>query len=96
VLGQLLKEGRTAIIDGAFGTEVEARGVDLSTDSLWSAKLLNENPDLIVEVHKDYFQAGADIVITSSYQATVEDFMKKGFSEQEATNLIARSVHLGR
>ena len=96
VLKPLLAAGRVGIIDGAFGTEVENRGVDLTSDSLWSAKLLAENPDLIVDVHKDYLTAGADIIITSSYQATVSDFMKKGYSEKESTKLIARSVQLGK
>lgn len=77
-----MEGGRTAIIDGAFGTEVENRGVDLNASSMWSAKLLAENPDLIVDVHKDYLLAGADIVITNTYHATVSDFMKKGFTEE--------------
>ena len=34
------------LLDGAMATELEARGCDLA-DSLWSAKVLLENPQLI-------------------------------------------------
>lgn len=46
------------LLDGAMATELEARGCDLA-DSLWSAKVLLENPQLIRDVHLDYFRAGA-------------------------------------
>ena len=45
------------LLDGAMATELEARGCDLA-DSLWSAKVLLENPQLIRDVHLDYFRAG--------------------------------------
>ncbi|WP_457809087.1 homocysteine S-methyltransferase [Kushneria sp. EE4] len=81
------------IVDGALATELEARGCDLN-DSLWSARVLAESPELIRQVHLDYFRAGADIAITSSYQATIEGYMARGMSESEALELIARSVRL--
>ncbi|WP_445620155.1 homocysteine S-methyltransferase [Kushneria sp. Sum13] len=81
------------IVDGALATELEARGCDLN-DSLWSARVLAENPELIRQVHLDYFRAGADIAITSSYQATLEGYMARGMSEAEALELITRSVTL--
>ena len=46
------------VLDGAMATELEARGCNLA-DSLWSAKVLVDNPELIREVHLDYFRAGA-------------------------------------
>ena len=81
------------ILDGAFATELEKRGCDLN-HSLWSAKVLMESPEMIAEVHADYFSAGADCVITASYQATVEGFRHHGLSENEALALIGRSVEI--
>ena len=81
------------ILDGAFATELEKRGCDLN-NSLWSAKVLIESPELIGEVHTDYFNAGADCVITASYQATVEGLQRHGFSETEALSLIGKSVEI--
>jgi homocysteine S-methyltransferase len=40
------------ILDGALATELERRGADLR-DSLWSAKILLEAPELIRAVHLD-------------------------------------------
>ena len=84
-----------AVIDGAMATELEGRGCDLN-DSLWSAKVLLEQPELIRAVHLDYFNAGADIAITASYQAKVEGFAKRGLSGEQARNLIKKSVQLAR
>ena len=69
-LTPLLQNNSLAIVDGALATELERRGCDLN-DALWSAKVLMEQPELIHQVHLDYFYAGADLAITASYQATV-------------------------
>ncbi|MEI2267104.1 homocysteine S-methyltransferase [Erwinia sp. CGal63] len=76
-----------------MATELEARGCDL-TDALWSAKVLFENPELIRQVHYDYFKAGAQVAITASYQATPQGFAKRGLDETASLALIARSVAL--
>ncbi len=81
------------VVDGALATELERRGYDLKHE-LWSAKILLEQPEAIQQVHYDYFKAGADCVITASYQATVEGFMKRGLNQQEAIDLIKKSVRL--
>ncbi|MCX8957074.1 homocysteine S-methyltransferase [Erwinia psidii] len=81
------------VLDGAMATELEARGCDL-TDSLWSAKVLLENPELIYQVHLDYFKAGAQVAITASYQATPQGFASRGLNEADSLALIARSVEL--
>jgi homocysteine S-methyltransferase len=81
------------ILDGALATELERKGANLN-DSLWSAKVLIESPELIQQVHLSYFLAGADIATTASYQATFEGFEKRGISFQEASQLLNLSVQL--
>ena len=49
-LTALLEKQPFVVLDGAMATELEARGCNLA-DSLWSAKVLMENPALIREVH---------------------------------------------
>ncbi len=83
------------IVDGGLATELEARGYDLS-DELWSARLLQDSPEAIRQVHLDYLQAGADVIISASYQATVSGFMGRGLSEEAAEGLIRRSVALAQ
>lgn len=92
---EILNQQSVLILDGALATELEAYGCDLD-DPLWSAKVLLEQPEAIVQVHKDYFRAGADCAITASYQATVEGFADRGLSEEESITLIKRTVELAR
>lgn len=89
----LLEKQKVLILDGALGSELQKRGFDLQ-DKLWSAKLLSQNPQAIKEIHMDYLKAGADIIITASYQASFEGFEQKGFSHQKAQNLIELSIQL--
>ncbi|KAB8308308.1 homocysteine S-methyltransferase [Erwinia endophytica] len=81
------------VLDGAMASELESRGCDL-TDALWSAKVLIENPELIYQVHYDYFKAGAQVATTASYQATPQGFARRGLNEADALRLIACSVEL--
>lgn len=83
------------ILDGGLATELEARGCDLS-DELWSARLLLDDPDLIRQVHYDYLAAGADCIISASYQATIPGLMRRGLREAEAAALLTRSVELAQ
>lgn len=81
------------VLDGGLATELEARGYDLA-DELWSARLLVDAPEAIRQVHLDYLAAGADCLITASYQATIPGFMKRGYSEALARDLLVKSVTL--
>lgn len=94
-LKDLLQQFPVLILDGALATELERRGCDLR-DPLWSAKILHEAPELIRQIHLDYFRAGANIAITASYQATVEGFRRRGFNLEESLDLLRRSVRLAQ
>lgn len=58
----------TGVLDGGLATELEAAGLDLGNDPLWSARCLIECPERIQAVHRAYFDAGADVAISASYQ----------------------------
>jgi len=76
------------ILDGGLATELEARGFDLD-DPLWSARVLIENPDAIRDVHRAYVEAGADCVITATYQADPA-------AAEVTPAILQRAVDLGR
>jgi homocysteine S-methyltransferase len=78
-----------------MATALEARGHDLS-DALWSARLLLDAPDEIAAVHRAFFDAGADIAITASYQASFEGLAARGVDRAGARRLLRRSVELAR
>lgn len=92
-IASILDRYPVLVIDGALATELERRGFDLK-DDLWSAKILLEQPAAIKQLHYDYFKAGADCVITASYQATIEGFMKRGLTKEHAYALLQKSVRL--
>jgi homocysteine S-methyltransferase len=89
----ILESQKAIILDGALATELERRGCDLN-DPLWSARVLLETPELIRQVHADYFAAGADCAITASYQATFEGFARRGLTHHQAADLMRLSVSL--
>ena len=85
----------TVVLDGAMSTPLERLGTDTNND-LWTAKALIDNEELVYEVHKMYFEAGADLIITDTYQANVQAFEKVGYSEKEARNLIKKAVKIAQ
>ncbi|WP_351231016.1 homocysteine S-methyltransferase [Streptomyces sp. NPDC002133] len=93
-LAAALAEG-PLVLDGGLSNQLEAQGCDLS-DDLWSARLLADGPEQIEAAHTAYVRAGAQVLITSSYQATFEGFARRGVGRAEAAALLARSVDLAR
>ncbi|MDR3081659.1 MAG: homocysteine S-methyltransferase [Streptomyces sp.] len=85
----------TVVLDGGMSNQLESAGYDLS-DELWSARLLAERPEAITQAHLAYFEAGASVAITASYQATFEGFARRGIGRERAAELIALSVELAR
>ncbi|TPQ23859.1 homocysteine S-methyltransferase [Streptomyces sporangiiformans] len=85
----------TVVLDGGMSNQLESAGHDLS-DELWSARLLAEKPEAITQAHLAYFEAGANVAITSSYQATFEGFARRGITRERAAELLGLSVELAR
>lgn len=95
LINDILKQYPFIVLDGGMASELEKKGFDLN-DHLWSAAILTDKPSAIRDVHLSFLEAGADCIITSSYQATISGFMKKGYSLKEAADLIKLSVKLAR
>jgi homocysteine S-methyltransferase len=81
------------VIDGGLATQLEAQGHNLNS-ALWSAKLLHDDPQAIVQAHLAYFAAGAQVATTASYQASIDGFVRAGIPKSQAVQLIKRSVRL--
>jgi homocysteine S-methyltransferase len=88
-----LQRDRRYVIDGAMATELERRGANIN-DTLWSARVLIDQPGLIEAVHHDYFLAGADIALTASYQASFAGFAARGLDAATARELLLSAVQL--
>jgi homocysteine S-methyltransferase len=81
------------ILDGGLSNVLEGFGCDLN-HRLWSARLLIDEPELILRAHLTYLEAGANLISSAGYQASLEGFIKTGLSPLEAERLILRSVEL--
>lgn len=79
------------LLDGGLSTVLEAAGHDLN-HALWSAKFLAENPEAIVQAHLRYLEAGAQAIITASYQASIRGFLAAGYDRATAEALLLKSV----
>lgn len=88
-------DGDVIVLDGGLSTALEARGADLG-GPLWTARLLAEDPGRIAEAHRAFFEAGAQVATTASYQVSVEGLVAAGHDEAAARRLVTRSVELAR
>ena len=79
------------LLDGGLATELEAQGHDID-GVLWSAMLLRTDPQAIIDAHRAYLNAGAEIIISASYQASRAGFQQLGIAADDADTLIASSV----
>jgi len=81
------------ILDGGMATELEFLGADIS-GPLWSAHVLEDAPDKVIAVHRAYLEAGADVLLTASYQVSRKAYAEFGLDLSRADAALLRSVEL--
>ncbi|XP_054459359.1 homocysteine S-methyltransferase YbgG [Anoplopoma fimbria] len=85
------------VLDGGLATELEAQGAKLQGDPLWSSRLLHTDPEAIREAHYRFLLAGADVITTATYQASIPGFTKHlDVSSERARELMASGVQLAK
>ena len=78
-LKQLL-EKEFVILDGAMGTMLQARGLKMGE----TPEVLNiEKPEMLTEIHREYIEAGSDIVYANTFGANRYKLKKSGYSVGE-------------
>jgi len=98
----MLKSGKTIILDGAIGTEILRHNVT------WADHQLVNKPEFVRGIHEDYIRAGANVLSTNSFQlckrALCNHFRDDAHRhhigakdlDTRADKLLAASVHLAR
>jgi homocysteine S-methyltransferase len=86
---------RVHVLDGGMATELERLGADIS-GPLWSAHVLEDAPEKVMAVHRAYVQAGADVLLTASYQVSRMGYAELGWAPGKADAALLRSVELAR
>jgi S-methylmethionine-dependent homocysteine/selenocysteine methylase len=82
------------LLDGATGTELHRRDVDVSLP-LWSARAIFDAPDTLAAIHRDYLLAGADAITTNTFRTHRRSLAKGGLGNH-AWDLTARAVDIAR
>ncbi len=86
--------GGPLLLDGATGTELARRGVATPLP-LWSAAAIDTNPRVVERIHRDYVQAGADIVVANTFRTNPRT-LRNGGAVERGTELNRRAVELAR
>ncbi|XP_062142074.1 homocysteine S-methyltransferase [Drosophila sulfurigaster albostrigata] len=87
---------RLLVKDGGFGTQMTVHvGNSVDGDPLWSARFNATNPSAVINTHLDFLQNGADMILTNTYQTSVEGYMEYlELDEQQSIDLIKKTVRM--
>jgi len=89
----LLRDVR--VLDGGMASELEYLGANID-GPLWSAHVLEDSPEKVVAVHRAYIEAGADCILTASYQVSRMGYTESGLPTERADSALLRAVELAR
>jgi homocysteine S-methyltransferase len=87
---------RPLILDGAMGSLLQQEGFE-SSGASWMTEVNEKKPEKIVQIHKEYIDAGADIITTNTFRtnpAAFNETERKYISEyvKNAVKLAKESV----
>ncbi len=85
---------KKVVLSGAMGTEIQRRGVHTGLP-LWSASALITNPEVVKQIHRDYIDAGAELISTNTFRTNVRTFRRAG-KESVAKEMTQRACSLAQ
>ena len=77
-LTERIKRG-VFLLDGAMGTQLFARGIEPGLCNDWFNV---ESPDIVLEIHRAYFNAGSDAVLTNTFGANRYALARHGHADK--------------
>jgi homocysteine S-methyltransferase len=83
------------VLDGGMASELEYQGARID-GPLWSAHVLEDAPEKVVAVHRAYIEAGADCILTASYQVSRMGYAEFGLPPERADAALLHAVSLAR
>lgn len=83
------------VLDGGLSTQLTAQGADIS-GSLWTGRALLERPEQVRDAHAAFVAAGADVVITASYQLSRSGFERVGLTAADADQALTVGTRIAR
>ena len=78
------------LLDGGLGQEINTRSTQDKSHPAWSVKVMLDEPEIVVDVHEAFIQAGARVLTLNNYTATSKRLRRDGMIDvYEKTHRIA-------
>lgn len=89
---ETISGGERLVADGATGTNYQVRGLERGeAPEQW----LFQQPERVTQLHRDFVQAGSNVILTNTFGATAVRLEHAGLQEQ-AADVNRRAVELAR
>ena len=82
------------LLDGPTGTELQRRGVETNVPG-WTAAAIEAAPDVLLEIHRDYVAAGAEVLTANTFRTHPRNLAALGAADR-AAELTRQAVALAR
>lgn len=80
-LAKRLASGGVVILDGGTGTELERRGVPMDAEA-WCGPASFSHGEVLEVIHRDYIEAGADVITANTFASSRLMLRSAGLAEQ--------------
>ena len=90
-----MTEPQVLLLDGGLSTALEAQGLVID-GAMWTGELLLTNPEAVTGAHRSFVDAGADIIITGSYQLSFEGGRRAGWADDDVERALRNSTTAAR
>ena len=90
-----MTDPRVLALDGGLSTALEAQGLAID-GPMWTGELLLSNPEAVTAAHRSFVDAGADIIITGSYQLSFEGGRRTSWSDDDVERALRNSTAAAR
>uniref|UniRef100_A0A182YT27 Hcy-binding domain-containing protein n=2 Tax=Anopheles stephensi TaxID=30069 RepID=A0A182YT27_ANOST len=86
------------VLDGGFATQLSVHvGKSIDGDPLWSARFNATDPNAVFKTHLDFLEAGAEAIMTNTYQASIEGYVEYlHLDEDTSLSLIKSTVRVAQ
>lgn len=82
---------KISLLDGSIGQELVKRAGKAPT-ALWSTMVMIDQPEMVRDVHTEYFNVGASVATTNTYPVLYDRLVREGLEDQMET-LWSRAIN---
>ena len=85
-----IEQGDIIVLDGATGTELQRRGAPMDP-AAWCGPATLENDHILTAIHRDYIEAGSDVVTANTFAASKIMLKAAGLADR-SDEIVTRAV----